>query len=352
MDFLKNIINRILENWWGKTFRKQVQEEKKKKYLFRDEETKKHSSPRNTYFRKKRRELSQYTSIFQDSFEYFHNHLRESQALWYMGAFLLFLTLYIVIFSPYFKISPNKVLVEADTPGIDVNIAYRSLEDIYGKSIFLLNEEETAISLKKSLKNISRIRIEKLYPNGVKVLISGAPIRYIAYVTGVEKRYGMSENGVLVPDSALWTGATDTLEIYSEALKSETFLNYKQVLSDEKMLLIRQVYDLFHEQWSDFVLGKSRYLVAENELHLSLESGTKILITFQDEAAKNVSEKLLFIKRQLITLDNYITSHRKELSDGSTIYIDARIDKKLFVCRDKEVCKQNLIVIYGQIYAE
>lgn len=123
--------------------------------------------------------------------------------LGYIGGVLIVLSLYIVVFSPYFKVSPNKVLVEASTPGIDINIAYRSLEDIYGASIFLLDEEATALALKESLKNISHIRIEKLYPNGVKVLISGTPIQYTATIFGIDKRYGMTENGVLVPESAV-----------------------------------------------------------------------------------------------------------------------------------------------------
>lgn len=105
----------------------------------------KHISSRNTFFRKKKREISHFAKTFANSFEFYRNHLKESPALGYLGAFLIFLTIYIVVFSPYFKISPNNVLIEADSPGIDVNIAYRTLEDIYGKSIFLVNEEVVAL---------------------------------------------------------------------------------------------------------------------------------------------------------------------------------------------------------------
>ncbi len=352
MDFLKNIIRRILRNW-GQTFREQVKEEKKQKYLFRDASEKKHASSRNTFFKRKKQEISRYTSSFGWSFEYLGNHIRESRALGYMGGFLIFLSFYIVVFSPYFKISPNKVLIEADTPGIDINIAYRSLENIYGKSIFLLDEETTAVDLKKSLKNISHIRIEKLYPNGVKVLISWAPIRYTAYITGIDKHYGMSENGVLVPDSVISSWSTDTIEINSEILRSEPFLDYKQVIPDDKILIIGKILSLFHEEWGDLVLGKSQYFVVENELHISLESGTKIILTLQNDInGIDITKKIDNIKNQLITLKNYITSNHKGFIDGSITYIDARIDRKLFVCREKVICTQNLVLVYGSIYQQ
>lgn len=352
MDFLLKILNRILRNGGEKSFRHQVREEKKKKYLFRNEDTLKHTSSRNTFFRKKKREIFNFAQILWGSFEFFHDHLRESPILGYLGVFMIFLSGYIVVFSPYFKISPNNVLIEADTPWIDVNIAYRTLEDVYGRSIFLLDETTIATKLKESLKNIARIRIDTLYPNGIKVIISGSPIRYIASITWVEKRYGLSENGVLVPESAVNSGSTDTIEIGSEVLKSEIFLNYKQVLSDEKMIYIGKVLQIFREEWPDLILGKSRYFMLENEFHISLESGTRILFTFQNQNSINYVQTLEFIKIQTLSLKSYIQAHKKEILDGNISYIDARIPSKLFVCRDKTVCKENLIMIYGQSYAE
>lgn len=91
----------------------------------------------------------------------------------------------------------------------------------------------------------------------------------------------------------------------------------------------------------------------EKELHLSLESGTKILFALQNDAtAMSITDRMNYVKQQLITLKNYISSHRKDLTDGSISYIDARIDRKLFICREKIACQENLVMIYGQTYAE
>jgi hypothetical protein len=72
-----------------------------------------------------------------------------------VGLMLILLSVYIVAFSPYFKISPNQVMVEAMTPGVDIGIAYRSLEGIYGQSIFLLDEADIALRLKLSMHNLA-----------------------------------------------------------------------------------------------------------------------------------------------------------------------------------------------------
>jgi cell division septal protein FtsQ len=61
-------------------------------------------------------------------------------------------------------------------------VAYRSIEEIYGKSLFFLDEEEIGYTLKKSLSNLSHVTIDKLYPNGIKILMSSTPITYQAKI--------------------------------------------------------------------------------------------------------------------------------------------------------------------------
>jgi cell division septal protein FtsQ len=113
------------------------------------------------------------------------------------------MTGYIVVLSPYFKISPNHVIIEP-TPGIDIAIAYRTLESTYGESIFLVDEAAIARKLKNQLNNIASIDIRTVYPNGIKVLITGTPILFDTTITGIEnKKWGLSKNGVLVPESDL-----------------------------------------------------------------------------------------------------------------------------------------------------
>ena len=55
----------------------------------------------------------------------------DHRMLGYIGAVLIMLCVYIFTFSPYFQISPSKVIIESISDGLDINIAYRSIEDIY-----------------------------------------------------------------------------------------------------------------------------------------------------------------------------------------------------------------------------
>jgi cell division septal protein FtsQ len=90
----------------------------------------------------------------------------------YIGLFLIFASSYILLYSPYFLISPSKVLIEGLDEGIDISVAYRSIEELYGENIFFIDEAKVALSLKKYQQNISLIRIDRLYPNNIKILLS------------------------------------------------------------------------------------------------------------------------------------------------------------------------------------
>ncbi|MFZ2256329.1 MAG: hypothetical protein WAW59_07485 [Patescibacteria group bacterium] len=90
-------------------------------------------------------------------------------------------------------------MLEARNDGIDVSVAYRSIEEIYGKSIFRVDEGEVALMLKKTIANLSHVTIDKLYPNGIKVLMTSTPIAYKTKIYGFDREWQMSDNGVLIP---------------------------------------------------------------------------------------------------------------------------------------------------------
>ncbi len=156
-------------------------------------------------------------------------------------AMLLFaLVGYIVFFSPYFKISSNKIVIEKLTDGVDVSIVQRSVDSLIGQSIFVLNETSVANSIKESLPNTQYIRIDRLFPNGAKVLIRSLPIPFDATIFGVEnKRFGLSSNGVLIPLSDINNpNFTRHLQIISKDLQGELFFGYKKVVSDKQTFII------------------------------------------------------------------------------------------------------------------
>ena len=359
MDFLNKAKNILKKRPKGESFSDQIKREKEQKYLFRDEsgdifvpqrkQKKKIFSAKN---QKKTGSQEKFSNFFQSQL---HRMERDQDFRYIMGAIggLLFvLCAYIIFLSPYFKISPNHILVEPLTQGVDIATVYRSLEGIYGKSIFTLDEKNIALKIKHDIKNTESIRIERLFPNGVKVLIKSLPIPFDTTITGVEnKRFWVSSNGVLIPVSDLKDATfTRHLEIVDTSLRSEMFLWYKKVITDRNMYLVSKVFDVFQTEWNDLVIAKARYFVLENELHINLESNTKIILALQDEnITAHTTDPSQLLLDELITLRTYIANNRNKLLEGSISYIDARIPGKLFVCSG-DVCRQNLIDVYGPVY--
>ena len=353
MDFLSKI-KKHLNRGSDKEFRKQVLTEKKQKYLFSDDITDKYRSSRAGFLHRKKRAIAPFANSFWENYTHLKKRAVESHAFAYIWIILLLLSWYIIFYSPYFRVSPSHVLLEARNDGIDISVAYRSIEDIYWQSLFLLDEEEVALTLKKSLKNLAHITIDKLYPNGVKILMTSTPIIYQARIYGFDREWRMSDNGVLIPkisNTGTWSTALKPIEIISESLKGEVFFDYKQVITDDKMLLINRIIELFESEWEDIAPIKIRYFARENEIHLTLKSNTQILLTLESETnSYDHTARIESIKNQLLWLSTYIDTYKTSLTDGSTVYIDARIVKKIFACKQKETCKNNLIRIYGNTY--
>lgn len=238
------------------------------------------------------------------------------------------------------------------TPWVDIGIAYRALEWIYGESIFLIDEASIAKKLKLQLNNLESVSIDRLYPNGIKILISSMPIVFNVHITGIEnKKWWLSKNGVLVPENNMGeTKPKYILDITSNELIWDVFLSYKQVVSEYDMAHILRIFEIFDSEWQDLKITQSRYFVQENEIHIQLESGTKIILALQDDVTQWVGDAPKNIREQLITLRTYIASNKARLTDHSIFYIDARIPGKLFVCSDAVVCQKNLTLIYGETY--
>jgi hypothetical protein len=93
-----------------------VQEEKKQKYLFRDDVVGKYQSTRGGVFARQKKAIAPFTSNIFQSVHAWKSKIQESYTLAYIGAFLLILSGYVIVFSPYFKVSPSQVLLESTSP--------------------------------------------------------------------------------------------------------------------------------------------------------------------------------------------------------------------------------------------
>lgn len=143
---------------------------------------------------------------------------------------------------------------------------------------------------------------------------------------------------------------TRHLQIVSPELIAEPFLAYKKIISDSTMLKLLKSFELFSLEWPDLLISYANYFMREDELHITIESGTKIIFAFHSEndTPKNTENDLLI--REFITLKTYIDAHKKSLQSGEIIYLDARIPGKIFECSEKQNCYNNLREVYGSAY--
>jgi hypothetical protein len=185
--------------------------------------------------------------------------------------------------------------------------------------------------------------------------VKSLPIQFDATIFGVEnKRFGVSSNGVLVPIADMTTTEFSRhLRLVSNELQNELFFGYKKVISDRSMFVITKIFELFEKEWPDFTVASANYFVMENELHIVLESNTKIIFALQGEVGATGNDFSKNLLEQLVTLQTYINSNntnRTGLLNGSTMYLDVRVPGKIFSCPDSVNCKQNLISVYGRVY--
>lgn len=260
-------------------------------------------------------------------------------------------SLYIIAYSSYFDVTPSKVLIESNTDGIDISIAYQTIENFYGRNVFLVNTEDIALELKKYQKNISHITIDRLYPNGLKIILESHPMAFKLHIPGTEKEWGLSENGILIPKSRVTVLPDKLMEYISEDKAGEDIFEYKEIMSEYTASSIAKISSHIETTWSELKIQSLQYFARENEVHISLLNGGKILIGLKNFGAKtNASNENIFLKNEMINLKTFIDNNRDAILPGNFGYIDARVPGKIFICRDKVACKKNLFSIYGDIY--
>jgi len=172
---IKKLQTNIVRYFKHRTYRKKVQAEKSRQYLFRA--TEKKPSFFHMYFSKKK--ALQFANLI------INNSGKYKYPFFGVGIFLLLTCIYILFVSPYFRIAPSKVLIERLDGITDINIAYKSVEKIYGQSIFFMSERELADMLVGMQKNIKTIDVSRLYPNGLKIILQSYQPQFVtSFVTG------------------------------------------------------------------------------------------------------------------------------------------------------------------------
>ena len=337
MDFMRQVrynIQKITRYWKNRKFRKETALQKKKRYLFDAKSTSTTNPSLFTIFREKKRFY--YLNILSNIIDRNKNRFQLSFLL--IGAFLLVSSTYILFFSPYFRISPSMVIIERLDSITDINIAYKSIEDIYSSSIFWVDTLSLRTKLTSLQKNIKQVSISRLFPNGLKIIIESYKPQFFVRFPLSEKTYILTSNGILVYQKANDTNLY-SLDLVDPSFTEMTFIDYKEGVSELFMLPILHARDFFKTTFPSVNIAKFTYFKSEREIHIALESGLIVLLRAEND-----------IDNQILSLKIYNEKNKDFINSGDMQYIDMRVSGKIFICKDKNLCKNNLKRIYGEYY--
>ena len=330
---IKNNVLRIRRYWQNKAFREKTLSEKRKLYLLNTKQSEKRSFFSILLTKKRFNYFNTVLGVIEKNRERF----RLSFVL--TGLFLILASGYILFFSPYFRISPSRVVIERVDTITDINIAYRAIEDFYGASIFSINTSEIQARLMDLQKNIKHVEVSRLFPNGLKIIIESYKPQFNIHLPNIDKNYVITSNGILIYQKDGTKLAT--LDLIDTVLAEAGFLDYKQGVRENFMGDILTVREKFGQTFPSVNIAKFSYFQTERELHIALESGTKILVRLGADTEK-----------QIAMLKFYNDNNKDIINSGNIDYIDTRIIGKIFVCQEKNICEKNLKRIYGEYYGK
>lgn len=306
---IRNYIQHIIRYWKNRKFRKATALEKKKRYLFNAKKSTNGDIPLFTIFREKKRFY--YFNTLINVLEQNKNRFRIS--FLFIGIFLIIASTYILFFSPYFRVSPSKVIIERLDSITDINIAYKSIEDIYNTSLFSIEKNMVSRELTSLQKNIKHVEILKLFPNGLKIIIESYKPQFFVRFPNSEKTYIITSNGILV-----YQKVNDTnlpfLDLIDPSFIEMSFIDYKAGVSEIFMPSILRARDFFKATFPTINISKFSYFKSEHELHIALESGLVVLLRTAND-----------IDSQIFSLKIYNDKNNDFINSGDVQYVDMRI---------------------------
>lgn len=199
--------------------------------------------------------------------------------------------MYIFFFSPYFRISPSKVIIERLDSITDINIAYKSIEDVYGTSILGVETSKVLEELTALQKNIKHVKITKLFPNGLKIIIESYKPEFFVRFSSSEKSYIITSNGILIYQKVNNTNLY-FLDLVDPSFTEMSFIDYKEGVGEEFMPSILRARDIFKTTFPTVNIAKFAYFKAEREVHIALESGLIVLL----RTAPDTDNQILSLK--------------------------------------------------------
>lgn len=236
---------------------------------------------------------------------------------------------FFVFFWPIFRVKNIEIFKEDDLTNME--IAYKSVENFRWKSIFDTDKIKIEKKIINYQENIEKVNINIVFPNTLNIKLKSYNEVFNTNIN--DKNFLVLLNGSLVPHKKI--EKLKTIKIFSR-LNNETFLDYKNFFPQEKLAKILDIIKTLEENIFSVNITDLMYFEQERELHIKLDNYTILIFSLEDNVEKQVKNLLIFNKEH------------KKINKKDIVYIDLRIENKIFFCLKEEEnkCKQNLLDIY------
>ena len=336
---IRQTIARARKYYRNRGFQRSIEREKQKKYLF-ERKPQKIRAPWRDIFARSQKHHRDTFSRFANTFHHFTGDKPPLAIPIVLTALILIgSSIYVLFFSPYFTISASEVVVERKDSLSDINIAYKSIENIYGQSIWFISADTISGLIRGFEKNIRTVEVSRLFPNGLKIVIDSYPPEFALVLPPPHDHYIVTANGVLAYDSDPPKNLMK-LVLVDKAFIDSGFFDYRQGIAPDMMTRLISLRDNFVKKFPELSVTKVVLFSVEREAHIFLESGTVVIIPL-DTSTDTIVDLVRY----------YETNNSNILGSGDVVYLDARDPKRFFVCSDQALCPKNLDRIYGTVYA-
>jgi cell division septal protein FtsQ len=214
-------------------------------------------------------------------------------------------------------------------------IAYNAVNSIRHKSIFLENKDDIMKKILDYQRNIKTITINKILPDTLEINIVSFPIIMNLFYSN--KKYSITSNWIIVPLKKInnkeeWKKIL--INIANTKDDKYKIISYKQMFKSDFIEKVYLLIKWFEDNIIDYNIKNINLYREEKELHIITDNNTIFIFSLE-----------LSIKKQLKKIIVYMKEKESSLR---YIYIDLRIENKIFLCwyEEEYQCKLNFKRLY------
>jgi len=235
---------------------------------------------------------------------------------------------YILLYSKYFAISHIELTRQSDA--VNMSLAYDATQRFTSTPIFFADKAVIAQSIRNFQPHVQVHSIKKIIPGTLEIVLESHPTLFGFFVW--ETYYEITENGVIIPASP----RESVIVIEPKEWDLTGILEYKLFFDPKELALVATFLQTITERYPLLDVSEVQYYLLSHELHITNEKWVRFLFDLHRDPLV-----------QLRKLNTFYTEYQQVIKKW-LVYIDVRIDEKIFYCgfESEFQCRLNLKNLY------